>query len=108
MAVRSLQHFCLAVPDPALGGKFYQDFGLEAEERGDSLAPRCAGRDQDQIILVEGPRRHLHHICLGTDEAGFEAVKTALQANATELLDPPARAPGEGLWFRDPACSACG
>jgi len=102
MAVKSLQHFCLAVPDPALGGRFYEDFGLEAEDRGDRLALRCAGRDQDQIVLVEGARRQMHHISLGTDTAGLETLKKALEANGTELLDPPALAPGEGLWFRDP------
>jgi len=102
MAVKSLQHFCLAVPDPALGGRFYEDFGLEAEDRGDRLALRCAGRDQNQIVLVEGARRQMHHISLGTDTAGLETLKKALEANGTELLDPPALAPGEGLWFRDP------
>ncbi len=102
MTVYSLQHLCLAVPDPALGARFYEDFGLEAEDSGDRMALRCAGRDQDQIVLVEGARRQLHHICLGTDEAGLEALKSALAANATELLDPPAEALAEGLWLRDP------
>ena len=102
MAVHSLQHFYLAVPDPAIGGKFYEDFGLDAEDRGDRLALRCAGRDQDQVVLVEGPRWQLHHLCLGTDEAGLDSVKTALEANRSELLDPPSLAPGKGLWFRDP------
>ena len=102
MAVHSLQHFCLAVPDPVIGGNFYEDFGLDAEDRGDSLALRCAGRDQDQIVLVEGSQRQLHHLSFGTDENGLDAAKTALEANATELLDPPQQAPGDGLWFRDP------
>ena len=69
IAAKSLQHFCLIVPDRALGRKSYEDFGLEAEGQGDGLALRCAGWDQDQIVLVEGARRQLHHIGLGTDTA---------------------------------------
>ena len=102
MAVHSLQQLFLAVPDPAIAGDFYRDFGLKAEERSDSLAVRCAGRDQDQIVLVEGPSRRLHHLSFGTDEAGLDAVKSALESSTTELLDPPAEAAGDGLWFRDP------
>ena len=60
MAVHSLQQLFLAVPDPAIAGDFYRDFGRKAEERSDSLALRCAGRDQDQIVLVEPPQ-HLSH-----------------------------------------------
>lgn len=34
MAVTNLQHFALAVPDPAVGREFYQAAGLDAIERG--------------------------------------------------------------------------
>ena len=116
MTVYSLQHLCLAVPDPALGARFYEDFGLEAEDRGDRMALRCAGRDQDQIVLVEGARRQLHHICLGTDEAGLEALKSARAdirrairwssraASAMCSASPPI---STAKWISTPACSAC-
>ena len=102
MAVRSLQHYCLAVPDPAIGAKFYQNFGLEGEERSDCMALRYTGRDQDQVLLVDGPRRQLHHLCLATPSGEFAAMQQALEENGTQLLDPPAQAAAEGLWFHDP------
>ena len=79
IAAKSLQHFCLVVPDRALGRKSYEDFGLEVEDQADRLALRCAGWDQDQIVLVEGARLQLHHISLGTDTAGLETPKAALE-----------------------------
>jgi catechol 2,3-dioxygenase-like lactoylglutathione lyase family enzyme len=102
MAVRSLQHICLAVPDAARGAAFYEDFGLDAADRGDRMVMRCAGRDQDQVVLVEEARRRLHHICLGTDAAGLAALQSRLEAEGVELLDAPGEAAGEGLWLRDP------
>ena len=102
MAVRSLQHYCLAVPDPALGGGFYTGFGLDVEDRSDHLALLCAGRDQDQVLLVEGPRRKLHHICFAAPEGELGNLKQALETSGTKLSDPPAQAAGEGLWFHDP------
>jgi len=52
MTIRSLQYFALAVPDPTVGRTFYEAFGLEAKERASSIAMRCFGRDQDQIVMV--------------------------------------------------------
>ncbi|MBT4425450.1 MAG: metapyrocatechase [Rhodospirillaceae bacterium] len=102
MAVQSLQHYCLAVPDPALGVKFYEDFGLEGKARSDHVALRCAGRDQDQVLLVEGSRRQLHHLCFATPAGELAALQQALEADGSELLDPPAAAAADGLWFHDP------
>ena len=62
IAAKSLQHFCLVVPDRALGRKSYEDFGLEVEDQADRLA-----------------RLQLHHISLGTDTAGPETPKAALE-----------------------------
>lgn len=100
--MRSLQHYALAVPDPAVGKDFYTDFGLEAREGADSIVMRCASRDQDQVMLVEGRKKHLHHICLGTREEEIDGTKKGLEARGVELVDPPREAGGDGLWFRDP------
>jgi catechol 2,3-dioxygenase-like lactoylglutathione lyase family enzyme len=65
MSVRNLQHIALAVPDPAVGRKFYTDFGMEGKDQGKRIVMRCHGRDQDQVVLVEGKRRHMHHVGFG-------------------------------------------
>lgn len=100
--IRNLQHFALAVPDVEAGKRFYQAFGLSAESRGDRLALRCAGRDQDQILLSEGSKRRLHHLSFGTTAAGLAEAKTGLAAAGIRLLDPPGQGLPEGLWFHDP------
>ena len=101
MTVRSLQHIALAVPDPAIGKRFYSDFGLEGREDGRHVVMRCHGRDQDQVVLVEGPRKRLHHIAFGATAAGLEGLKQRLERNGHKLLDAPRETSGDGVWFRD-------
>jgi catechol 2,3-dioxygenase-like lactoylglutathione lyase family enzyme len=101
MTVRSLQHIALAVPDPAVGKKFYTDFGLEGREDGKRVIMRCHGRNQDQVVLVEGRKKRMHHISLGARAEALGALKARLEKNGTRLLDAPKEAPGDGLWFRD-------
>ncbi|MCK6454745.1 MAG: VOC family protein [Alphaproteobacteria bacterium] len=102
MTVRSLQHVALAVPDLALGHKFYGDFGLEGRAEGNRAIMRCHGRDQDQVVLVESRKKRLHHVCFGAGEQGLADLKERLEQNRVRLLDAPNETPAGGLWFRDP------
>ena len=101
MTVRSLQHIALAVPDPALGKKFYTDFGMAGRDDGKRVVMRCHGRDQDQVILVEGKKRSMHHICFGARAEAIEGLKQRLEKNGNKLLDAPKESPGDGIWFQD-------
>ncbi|MCW5774350.1 MAG: VOC family protein, partial [Rhodospirillaceae bacterium] len=67
-----------------------------------TLTMRCVGRDQDQIVLVEGPKKTMHHICFSTRPDDLAALQKRLEQNGVKLLDSPNDTPGEGLWFRDP------
>ena len=100
--IRNLQHFALSVPDLEAGRRFYETFGLEAAEQGRQLRLRCAGRDQDQIRLGEGPKRRLHYLSFGTTASGLAALKAKLEAAGVALLDPPDAEAPAGIWFRDP------
>ncbi len=102
MTIRNLQHYALTVPDVAIGAKFYTDFGLGACADGDRAVLRCEGRDQDQIILLEGPRKQLHHIAMGTRSDDLAALKARLAAARVALVDAPQGSEGDGLWFHDP------
>jgi len=102
MTVRSLQHIALAVPNAERGRKFYKDFGLEDREVGNTVVMRCHGRDQDQVILVEGPKKNMHHIRFGTRAPELAELKQRLERAGVRLLDPPNETPTDGLWFRDP------
>jgi len=100
--IRNLQHFALSVPDVEAGRRFYETFGLKAESRGERLALRCAGRDQDQVLLSEGARRRLHHLSFGTNGSDLAATKAKLEAAGVRLIDPPGAGLPGGLWFADP------
>ena len=102
MTVRSLQHIALTVPDATVGKKFYGDFGLEARDDGKRVVMRCHGRDQDQIVLVEGTKKRMHHICFGARADAIAGLKKRLEKNGTRLVDAPKETPGDGVWFRDP------
>jgi len=102
MTVRSLQHIALAVPDAATGKQFYTDFGMEARDDGARVAMRCHGRDQDQVILVEGAKRHMHHICFGARPEAIKDITKRLEQNGHKLVDAPRESPADGIWFFDP------
>ncbi|MGB7542734.1 MAG: VOC family protein [Burkholderiales bacterium] len=102
MTIRNLQHIALTVPDAAAGKNFYTDFGLEGVEHGNRIVMRCHGRDQDQVILVEGKRKQAHHVCFGTRADDLEGMKQRLEQYGTRLIDAPKETPGGGVWFRDP------
>src|SRR5438552_16335038 len=101
--IRNLQHLAMSVPSLEAGRRFYAAFGLHPIERGGSLVLRCPGRDQDQIVLWEGPKRRTRYLSFGTDEPGLAKGKAMLQADGVKLLDPPEDEAPAGLWFRDPA-----
>ena len=103
MTVRSLHHISLTVPDLSVARKFYADFGLEeGRGGGNNLVMRCLGRDQDQVVLVEGKKKSMHHVCFATRAGELAALKKRLEGAGVRLLDPPNETPGDGLWFRDP------
>jgi catechol 2,3-dioxygenase-like lactoylglutathione lyase family enzyme len=100
--IRNLQHFALAVPDPEAGRKFYETFGLVGVTRKNTLAMRCHGRDQDQVLLVEGSKRCIHYISFGIAAGDLDATKATLEKAGVALLDPPYADAPDGLWLRDP------
>jgi len=102
MSVTNLQHVALAVPDPETGKAFYTDFRLEGQVRGNQIVMRCEGKDQDQVILVEGPKRKLHHICFGTTADQFAGLTKKIEKFGSQLVDPPLETSGDGSWFHDP------
>ncbi len=102
MTIRNLQHVALTVPDPTVGKRFYTDFGMVGEDYDRRIVMRCHGRDQDQVILVEGAKRTMHHVCFGTRADDLVAIKQRLESSGVRLLDAPQETLGDGLWFRDP------
>ena len=102
MAVQSLLSYALTVPDVEAGRKFYTTFGLLPRDSGNALAFRCEGREQDQVLLVEGRAKRLNHLRFGTDAAGLAAIRRRMREQAVPEIDAPHNAFGGGLWLADP------
>ena len=100
--VTSLRHVALTVPDPAVGRDFYQAFGLETHERSDKVAMRCYGRDQDQIVMLEGAEKKIHHYSFTATDEGLNKVRERVLARNIEVFDEaPDGADNGGIWFKD-------
>jgi len=86
MSIRNLQHIALAVPDATVGKKFYTDFGMEGRDFDKRIVMRCQGRDQDQVVLVEGRKKHMHHVSFGTRAEDLEAALLLLCSDASTFM----------------------
>jgi catechol 2,3-dioxygenase len=103
VGIHSLDHFTLAVPDLKIAQNFYSDFGLDVREQGNALALKTAGSDQCWGLVVEGARKHLHHISFGCFAEDLPYFQERMEENGVEILDAPPGLESNGLWCRDPA-----
>jgi catechol 2,3-dioxygenase-like lactoylglutathione lyase family enzyme len=100
--IRNLQHIGMIVSSLEVGRAFYECFGLETRASGRDLVFRCHGRDQDQIRLIEGPKKRFAYASYGTHPGGLETLKARLAAAGVEVQPAPFDVPFGGIWFRDP------
>jgi catechol-2,3-dioxygenase len=100
--ISGLHHYALEVPDLAVADGFLQDFGLETAEKDGALVAACAGRDQEQVRLLEGPAKRLHHVAFTLQAGTLEAVLGSLERAGTPVTEPPPGADLSGTWIRDP------
>jgi catechol 2,3-dioxygenase-like lactoylglutathione lyase family enzyme len=100
LAVHSLDHFALLVPDLAVAERFYTTFGLKVENVADGLQIRAA--QGTTTLLREAPQRRLDYMSFSIDADDLKAFQQRLEAGGIALLDPPLAAKADGLWFRDP------
>jgi catechol 2,3-dioxygenase-like lactoylglutathione lyase family enzyme len=99
LAIHSIDHFALEVPDLDEARGFYDSFGLDVRDEAGGLAlythgnPHCWGR------LFKAPVKQLHYISFGIfaeDEAAFAAH---LDAQGVKRIAAPAGASADGIWF---------
>ncbi len=99
LAIHSIDHFALEVPDLEEARRFYETFGLDVRDEAGGLAlytfghPHCWGR------LFKAAAKRLHYISFGIyaeDEAAFAAH---LDARGMARIAPPAGASADGIWF---------
>jgi len=103
MAVRSLLHYALEVPDQTVGEKFYRNFGLIDEAgRDGAVHLRPAPLKRETVRLYPGPKKRLHHLAFGAPGDDDQVTVESLQRAGVREVDPPRGAPDGGLWVRDP------
>ena len=101
LAVHSLDHFSLTVPDLVQAKTFYQSFGLDVRQEGSGLALYTVGHSHRWGILSEGPRKKLHYLSFGAFEDDLPRFRERLAQLNVERLPPPPGFESNGLWFRD-------
>jgi catechol 2,3-dioxygenase-like lactoylglutathione lyase family enzyme len=100
--ISGLHHYALEVPDLGVADGFLQDFGLETAEKDGALVARCAGRGQEQVRMLEGPVKRLHHLSFTLRPGSLDALRESLERAGTAVIQPPPGADEQGLWIRDP------
>jgi catechol 2,3-dioxygenase-like lactoylglutathione lyase family enzyme len=100
--ISGLHHYALELPDLAVAERFLQDFGLTTAEKDGALLAGCHGRSQEQVRMVEGPAKRLHHVSFTLRPDSLDRVREALDRAGTPVIEPPAGATEDGLWIRDP------
>lgn len=101
LAVHSLNHFALAVPDLQVAETFYTNFGLKARAEGDTLALDAAN-GLTVARLFAGPRKRLHHLSFAVDAADLDPFIVRLKGLGIEIERPEFRGHADAVWFRDP------
>jgi catechol 2,3-dioxygenase len=101
LGVHSVDHFTLAVPDVAAAENFYGAFGLDVRPDGNTLGIYTHHHPHRWGMVVEGPRKKLHHVSYGAFEEDLPKFRERLEKLRIERLDPPPGFESNGLWFRD-------
>ncbi len=102
LGIHSLDHFTLAVPDLEAAREFYSQFGLDLRAQDSALALKTFGHDHTWGLMVEGPRKALHHLSFGCWPDDLPRLKARIENEGIRLIDPPPGFASNGFWFRDP------
>ena len=100
--ISGLHHYALEVPDLEVADGFLTDFGLETAEKDGALVAQCPGRAQEQVRMMQGPAKRLHHVSFTLAPGSLDEVLGSLERASVPLVEPPAGASESGTWLRDP------
>jgi catechol 2,3-dioxygenase-like lactoylglutathione lyase family enzyme len=102
VVISGLHHYALEVPDLEVADGFLSDFGLETTDKDGALLAQCPGRGQEQVRMVQGPAKRLHHVSFTLAPGSLDGVLGSLDRAGTPLIEPPPGAEATGTWLRDP------
>jgi len=92
----------LEVPEVEVAERFYTAFGLVAARRGPALGLGSPGARSDEILVLPGARKRLHHLSFTIRPGDEPAFAEKLEDAGLRLADAPDGATRPGLWFQDP------
>ncbi len=101
--VTGLCGFGLEVPELGAAQRFYETFGLQAQNVGSVLLLRCPGRIDAEIVLTAAGHKRLHHLSFYIAPETRDAFAEKLTKARLKVTDTaPAGGHRAGLWFQDP------
>jgi catechol-2,3-dioxygenase len=101
MPITGLHSFGLDVPDAEVADRYYSDFGLQTTELDGTLAARCEGRDQDQLLIREARHKRLTWVAFSVEPGSLDELSKGVVAAGYARVDGPDTG-ADGHWFRDP------
>ncbi len=101
LAVHSLDHCHMAVPDLKIAHNFYDAFGLDVREEGGGLSLYTQGSSHRWVSISEGLTKKFGYFSFGLFEDDFELFAKRLQDLGVPRIDPPKPLESNGVWFRD-------
>lgn len=99
LAVHSIDHFGLEVPDLEEARHFYEAFGLEVKGDGEVLSLHTFGNPHRWGQLFKAAAKRLHYVSFGIYAEDEEAFAKHLDDCGVTRIDPPAGADPAGTWF---------
>lgn len=101
LGIHSMDMFHFNVPDLKIAEHFYQSFGLDVRQEGNSLGLYTYGASQRWGSISEGERKKLSYISFGVFEEDFDPIKRRAEEQGVKLMDAPAGIDSNGIWFHD-------
>jgi catechol 2,3-dioxygenase-like lactoylglutathione lyase family enzyme len=103
LAVHSVDHIALAVPDLAEASKFYGAFGLEVRTVPGGLELHAAGTPEHcWIKLIKGNGKRLLYVSFGIFATDLPRFRERLSAVGLLTAPPLGIEKSDSLWLRDP------
>lgn len=101
LGVHSLSEFNITVPDLAKAQHFYESFGLDVRDEGNTLGLYTFGTAHRWGVLGEGPLKKINVLSYGVFEEDFEPMKARIEGQGVKLRDAPPGYASNGIWFQD-------
>ncbi|AOG00562.1 MAG: VOC family protein [Blastomonas sp.] len=99
LAIHSIDHFGLQVPDFEEAHAFYDAFGLDVRSSDDGLGLHTYGNPQCWGRITKGPVKQLRYLSFGIYPEDEAAIAAHLESHGATRIDPVIGAPKDGLWI---------